>query len=239
MSAALATVGAAVAARKRAWIAFLVAFVGLYYASLLGAMLLRFERLPNYITFYDWPGNVWRVFRGTPSLLDAFEIASDEWLIEIGLMNHAYGHGISEWSVTVLPAKLLLVVLAGALVASCAVLLQRAPRASCPASLRHGALAATGGGAFLVGLSSATLSWVVCCATPSWVVGMALLGMSTGLANWLEPLGVYMTIGGYALLAGAALCLARRRTGDAAPVAEARSPGAALSKPSLTYSPPG
>jgi len=60
-------------------------------------------------------------------------------------------------------------------------------------------------------MSSATLSWVVCCATPTWVVSLAMLGMSASLALWLEPLGDFITISGFLLLAGCVLYLARRR----------------------------
>ena len=209
MSGALAFTGETVRAHRRRWAAILAGFVVFYYAALTAAMLIRFGNLPNYVTFYDWPANLWHIFASTPSLTDAIVIAHEEWLIEIGFMNYAYGHGISEWSVTVWPTKFVLVVLVGVLVATCGVLVHARSRVACSVSARRGALAATGGGAFLVGLSSATLSWVVCCATPTWVVSLALLGMSPGLALWLEPLGGAMVLLGYAMLGGAVYWLAR------------------------------
>ena len=44
----------------------------------------------------------------------------------------------------------------------------------------------TGG---LIGLTSVTISWVVCCATPTWAVYLAILGLSTGLTLQIEPFG--------------------------------------------------
>jgi hypothetical protein len=51
-----------------------------------------------------------------------------------------------------------------------------------------------------IGLTSATLTWVVCCATPSWTVALAMLGMSSSVALLLEPLGVLMTVTGLCLM---------------------------------------
>ena len=73
-------------------------------------------------------------------------------------------------------------------------------------------MAAASGGAAMVGLSSATLSWVVCCATPTWVVSLAMMGMSASLALWLEPVGDLITIAGFSLLFFSVWFLARRRT---------------------------
>jgi len=229
--AALSHIGATVKARKGRWGLFLLGFVVLYYLSLFATMLIRFGRIPNYVTLYNWPANVWRIFESTPSFADAVAIAREEWLIEVGFMNYNFGHGISEWSVTVWPTKLVLVIAAGALVATIASLLSASSAKSCSTGTRRGALAATGGGAFLVGLSSATLSWVVCCATPTWVVSLALLGMSPGLALALEPFGDGMVLAGYALLIAAALIVARRAVAGAedAP-ATARMNRAAFSK---------
>ena len=75
--------------------------------------------------------------------------------------------------------------------------------------------AAATGGATLVGFSSAPLSWVVCCATPTWVVSLAMMGMSASLALWLEPLGDFITIAGFLLLFLSVWFLARRRVLDA------------------------
>ncbi|MBM7067191.1 hypothetical protein [Actibacterium sp. 188UL27-1] len=37
----------------------------------------------------------------------------EEWLIEIGRMNYDYGTGISEWSLNVVPARLLVLAILG------------------------------------------------------------------------------------------------------------------------------
>ncbi len=68
-----------------------------------------------------------------------------------------------------------------------------------------------GGGAALVGFSSASLSWVVCCAAPTWVVSLAMLGMSVSLAFWLEPFGHVITGSGFGLLLVSVVVLARRQ----------------------------
>jgi hypothetical protein len=49
-------------------------------------------------------------------------------------------------------------------------------------------------------MTSATLTWVVCCATPSWIVGLAMLGMSSSLALWLEPFGKIINVLGLILV---------------------------------------
>jgi hypothetical protein len=64
-----------------------------------------------------------------------------------------------------------------------------------------GAAGAAGGlGAFLVGVASITLSWVVCCATPNWVVGLAILGVSVSTSLWMEQFGPWLEYLGIVLL---------------------------------------
>jgi hypothetical protein len=206
----------AIADRPWVWGGTLVGFVLVYYLGLLATMLVRFGNVPNYVTVYNWPANVWRILASTPSFSDAIAIISDEWLLEIGYMNYDYGNGISEWALNVIPPKLFIILLVAALVASFVVLLFRPKKTACPVSPRTNAVASVSGGAALVGLSSATLSWVVCCATPTWVVSLAMMGMSTSLALWLEPLGDIITLSGFLLLAIPVCLLARRRTLPAA-----------------------
>ncbi|MEX2615460.1 MAG: hypothetical protein WD767_05145 [Alphaproteobacteria bacterium] len=203
------------AVRERPWVwgGTLTGFVVVYYLGLLATMLVRFGNIPNYVTVYNWPRNVWHILTSTPSLSDAVGIVSEEWLLEIGYMNYDYGNGISEWAMNVIPPKLFIILIVAALVASFVVLLMRPKKSACAAGPRTNAVAASvSGGAALVGLSSATLSWVVCCATPTWVVSLAMMGMSTSLALWLEPLGDVMTVGGFLLLVIPVCLLARRRT---------------------------
>jgi hypothetical protein len=69
-------------------------------------------------------------------------------------------------------------------------------------------------------LANATLFWVVCCATPTWVVALAMLGVSVSVAFVLEPLGPLLTAAGLALLGWATLAQLR-----AAPQAADRSQG--------------
>jgi hypothetical protein len=211
MSDVLRKLGGAIRERQMIWWGTFIGFVVTYYVGLLVTMLVRFENLPNYVTFYNWPSNVWRILTSTPSLRDSLEIIREEWLVEIGYMNYDFGHGISEWALNIIPPKLFLILIVAALIASVVVLLMPSKTSACPASPKGKAIAAASGGATLVGLSSATLSWVVCCATPTWVVSLAMMGMSVSLALWLEPLGDFITIGGFLLLAAAVWYLARLR----------------------------
>ncbi len=197
--------------RQLIWWGTMMGFVITYYTSLLLTMLVRFGNIPNYITFYDWPGNVWTILTSTPSLIDAIEIISEEWLVEIGYMNYDFGKGISEWAMNIVPPKLFLILIVASLIACVVVLLMPLKNGACPIGPKGKAVAAASGGATLVGLSSATLSWVVCCATPTWVVSLAMMGMSASLALWLEPVGDFITIAGFFLLFLSVWILAQRR----------------------------
>jgi hypothetical protein len=213
---ALSIVKGAVAARKRLWLLIALGFVFVYYAGLLLSLVIRFGELPNYVTLHDYVRNVIVVVRSTPSLRDMAPIILDQWLLEIGYMNRDYGHGISEWSMEIIPAKFAVVLALGALVATNAVLLERLPP-SCAHATRFSGAAATGLGAFLVGFTSITAMWVVCCAAPSWAVGLALLGVGVSTAFGLEPFGTGIALAGFLVLLGATYLLARRSPRAAAP----------------------
>jgi hypothetical protein len=211
MNGLFTTIGRAISERWILWVAVAVAFVLAYNLMLMLALIVRFGDLPNYTTFYDYFGNVARIVESTPSIADMIPIIREEWLIEIGHMNYEYGNGISEWSLTILPEKLLILIAVGSLIATVVVLLMPGKDGACAAVSKKAAVGAAGGGAALVGLSSATLSWVVCCAAPTWVVSLAMLGMGVSLAFWLEPLGTFITVSGFVLLAATVLFLAHRR----------------------------
>lgn len=209
MKRAAGVIGHAVAQRWKLSVVIMIGFVVLYEAALMVALVVRFGDVPNYVTFYNYPANVYQILVNTPSLEDAVSIIGNEWLIEIGHMNYDYGNGVSEWSLTVLPTKLAVLFALGALVAANVALLLPNRAGVCAIGSRGPALAAVGGGASLVGMASVTISWVVCCATPSWVVGLTMLGMSTTLALWLEPFGTYIALAGFALLIATLFLLAR------------------------------
>ncbi len=188
-------------ARHRArWLAISLGFVVLYYVGLLVLTMLRFGEIPNYAVFHDVLGTYQLVFDGTPALSDALPILMDEPWFETGYKNPHY-YGIATWSYMLIPPKMLLVFLTGALVATVVVLAATGKQAACPTSPVR-AYATAGMGTALVGLTSATLTWVVCCATPSWVVSLAMLGMSVSLALWLEPAGMILTPLGLLLIVG-------------------------------------
>lgn len=208
MRPALAAIPGAIRPRLGRWLLIALATMALYYAALLAALVVRFENWPNYVVPYDWPGNIARIFRSTPSLTDSLSIAQNEWLLEIGYMNMSFGRGISEWSLTLVPPKMAAILLLGVLLATVWAL-SAARRDACSVYADGGTIAASGLGAGLIGLTGATMSWVVCCSTPTWIVGLAMLGMSVATANWLEPAGTYLNMAGFAMLAAAVVKLAR------------------------------
>lgn len=199
---------------KGRWARCLAVTVGIfavYYAALMASLIIKFGNLPNYFVAYDWFGNVAEIIRATPSVRDMVPIILDEWLLEIGYMNRDFGNGISEWSLNIIPPKALLVLAMGMLVAIIYALILDA-RASCPLRERRQVTLAAGGGSLLVALTSATMSWVVCCATPSWIVGLSMLGLGVSTALWLEPVGTWLLAAGFILLIGAAVYLAWRQS---------------------------
>ena len=191
------------------WIVATVSFALAYHAVQLLALVVRFEALPNFVTLHDWPGNVARILRSTPALTDVPASVADEWLLEIGSFNRSFGKGITEWSLAVLPAKL-----AAALLAAAVPLLRAAPPGTC----RRAGAAATGIGTALAALTGITVSWVVCCAAPSWVVGLAVLGLGVTTSFALLPWGPWLAAAGFGLLlAGVLLPVWSLRRGGSPP----------------------
>jgi len=161
------------------------------------ALMLRFKAPPNYADWHNWPANVWTIIQSTPSWSDMPPIIKEEWLFEVGRMNYDYGIGISEWSLNVIPSRLLMLFVAGAL---CALLYSLLKQSGC-SSLTRTATSTSGGIAlFLIAMTNATMSWVVCCATPTWVVGLAMLGLGVSTSLALESLGSSIAISGFSIL---------------------------------------
>lgn len=167
-----------------------------YHLLLALIVLVRFDAWPNYFRVYPLLHNLELVLTGTPSWLDALGIAIQEPWLEFGYANPDY-YGIAEWSYMILPSRLLTVTFASLLLA-----LSWSRIKSCPAV----SLA----GASLVGLGCASLTWVVCCAYPTWIVLLAILGLDTAVALQLEPWGLGIVLAGMGLQLGA-LYWQRRR----------------------------
>ena len=55
---------------------FTFLFPVVFYLVLMGLLVVRFGHLPNYVTPYDWFGNVWRIVAGTGSVSDIFQIVA-------------------------------------------------------------------------------------------------------------------------------------------------------------------
>ncbi|KMK66306.1 hypothetical protein [Puniceibacterium sp. IMCC21224] len=183
-------------------------FALLSQVVMLIGLIARFGALPNYVTFYDWIGNVAWIVESTPSWSDIPPIIADEWLIEVGYMNYDYGTGISEWSLNVLPSRLMVLFGLGALISLC---LRLARHGGCSVNARRSATVATGAGTVLVAMTNATMSWVVCCATPTWVVGLSMMGLGVSTSLALERLGPIFAFVGFGLLIATTLFLAVRR----------------------------
>jgi hypothetical protein len=181
------------------WLLLTVGFIVLYYGGLLLVTMIRFHEIPNYVEVYDIAQVYQQIFEGTPSLKDALGILVDEAWIETGYKNPDY-YGIATWSYMLIPPKMLLLVIMAALVATFIVLSVYSRKNACPIKNRGKLYALAGIGSGFVGMTSATLTWVVCCATPSWIVGLAMLGMSSSLALWMEPFGLVLKVLGLGLV---------------------------------------
>ncbi|HEY1797525.1 MAG TPA: hypothetical protein VGG57_15550 [Stellaceae bacterium] len=197
--------------RRRTWLALTLGLTCIYHLGLVASASISTGHLPNYIRFYDWPADVLRIIETTPSMFDMPSIINDEWLIELGGMNYHYGHGIAEWSLAIIPSHVLITLLLSALVAT-NVLLYRRSRTMCPLAERGAGATATGLGAVFVGTANITMTWVACCSTPSWVVGLSLLGVESSSAFVLLPYGNALTGTGFAILALSTCWLAWRCT---------------------------
>jgi hypothetical protein len=218
MSAMAACLRREVAANRGAWLGTVLAGVVGFQMFQLVLLILRFGNFPNYLTVHDWPANVLRIIRSTPSVADMIPIILDEWFIEIGSMNYSFGHGIAEWSFVLLPSKLV-IVLALAILFATDIVLLRAARNACSLSTRVGTVTAAAGGTLLAGVAMTTITWVVCCAAPTWVVGLAVMGLSTTAALTIQPIGGWLVLAGLAALAAPAIGLTTvvaERTGAAA-----------------------
>ena len=97
----------------------------------------------------------------------------------------------------------------GAIVALCGSLLRRD---SCSATSGTKLRAPIGIGTVLVAMTNATMSWVVCCAAPSWVVGLAMLGLGVSTSLALETMGPALNLAGFGLLLAMVFFLAWRKT---------------------------
>src|SRR5579862_2126049 len=209
---------------------FAVGFPIAFYLLLLGVLIVEYGHLPNYITRYDWVANVLRIIQGTRSITDMVPIILDEWLLETGYMNYDYGHGVAEWSLSIVPHKLAIMSLAGALIGlNITLLVERQAARSlsqqCLLACRSGFL--TSFGALCAGLTSATVFSVACCAVPSWAGSLAILGVGTSLAFALEPFGAFASLLGLTALIVSALWIARD-TRSAQSSTELESPKEAL-----------
>lgn len=191
---------------------FALGFPIVFYLLLLGVLVVKYGHLPNYFTRYDWLENVLRIIHATPSVTDMVSIILNEWLLEIGYIDYQYGHGVAEWSLSIIPHKLAIMSLAGALIGLNLVLLVERQTArslpqQCVLACRSSFL--TSVGALFTGMTSATVFSVACCSVPSWAGSLTILGVDTSLAFSLEPFGAIASAVGLLALGISALWIAR------------------------------
>ena len=192
---------------KRHWLLWIVSVVGLcvaYYLAMMLALIIKFQALPNYMNVFDWLENVRWISVSTPSLMDTLNIISEEWWLEIGFMNFDFGMGISEWSLFIAPWKVLSVLAFSALLVTY-ILMVRQRRLVCSSAanssfMSYSSKVTTGLAGVFFGITSLTMSWVVCCATPTWVVGLAILGLGVSTSLAIEPIGFWFNALGFILM---------------------------------------
>lgn len=213
--------------RRKMIIGFAFGFPIVFYLLQLGIPIFRYGHLPNYVTPYDWVANVERIIHNTGSIRDMIPIVLNEWIFEIGYMDYSYGHGIAEWSMYLVPLKIVLISLTGALIGlNLGLMIDRLAAAG--SSVQQCARAGGSGiltsvGTIFTGLTNSTLFSIACCSTPSWVGSLSILGIQSGSAFALQPYGTDGTILGIVMLIVSALWLAYdsgRRQAAAQPAAK-------------------
>lgn len=195
-------------ARQRRLIAgFAIGFPVFFYLILLAVLAVRYGHLPNYVTPYNWPANIWRIIVSTNSIADMVPIIGHEWLVETGYMNYDYGLGVAEWSLSIVPHKLILLAFAGSLIGLNVALLAELQGGrlaqQCLHAGRSGLL--TSAGTFGAGVTNTSVFATAHCATPSWIGSLAVFGFDSYDLFAIEPYGSIICAAGLAALAASAL----------------------------------
>ena len=160
-------------------------------------LMVRFWALPNYFQQFDLLGSYQLILKGTPDLRDTLQLLAAEPWLEIGYKDPDY-YGIELWSLMLLPAKMLNIFGVSLLLNLSYLLTAAARQLPCPTSARRYAFGVSGVGSAMFCLTNVTVTWVVCCATPTWVVMFTMMGLSSSLALSIQPFG--MALGGIAMV---------------------------------------
>ncbi|HIJ61893.1 MAG TPA: hypothetical protein HPQ04_04300 [Rhodospirillaceae bacterium] len=166
----------------------IVMIVG-YHFTLLLALMLRFREWPDYVRIHPWADNVWSVMTGFPSPAQALPVALREPWLEIG--RSVPGLPLAQWSLQVIPFNLLVGALASLLFCR---LWRKTNSLSRPVPVISAI------GLMGIALTTSALTWLACCASPSWVVILAIMGMWPSTAMSLQPAGPALALAGFALL---------------------------------------
>jgi hypothetical protein len=188
------------------WLAMTFGFTIAYYLLILAFTMIRFQEIPNYVSFENVFHVYHMILKNTPSLTDALPIIGNETFFETGYKDPNY-YGIASWSYTLIPHRVLVVLFMSMLMATFVILKSYTRRTVCQlkdAPKQSSGVTTTAGiGASLISLTNVTLSWVVCCASPNWSVALTMLGLSSSISIMINPYGTYMTLIGMIMLIGA------------------------------------
>src|SRR5260370_17757135 len=94
-----------VRASRRLWLVVAVAFFAGFQLLQLALLIIRFHAFPNYLVVHDWPANIARIVRMTPSVRDMIPIMFDEWLVEVGSINYSFGRVLAELDLLLIPGQ--------------------------------------------------------------------------------------------------------------------------------------
>lgn len=194
------------------WLGMSFGFTVAYYVLILVFTMIRFQEIPNYVSFENVFHVYHMILEHTPALSDALPIIGDETFFETGYKDPNY-YGIASWSYTLIPPKVLVVLFMCMLMATFIIMKSYTRRTACQlknAPKQSSGITTTAGiGASLISLTNVTLSWVVCCASPNWSVALTMLGLSSSISIMINPYGSYMTLIGMIMLIGAVIFQAR------------------------------
>src|SRR5262249_37791345 len=101
-----------------------------------------------------------------------------------------------------------------------------------------GSAVATGAGALVGGAAVTTITWVVCCAAPTWVVGLAVMGVGVTTALALQPFGGWLLLLGLSTLVTSAILLLRQLSGRSSRGAHTPGGAAAIGGGAVVLLPP-
>lgn len=159
----------------------------LYAVFIVSAAALSVRAIPNYFRWYDVIGGIWDSLTLSMSLLDRYELLSEQPLFEFGYVRPA-GDGLIveayEGVVAVTLHVVLNLLLMSALIAAYCLLLGRYFRSKGPVGTAVGSSALAGGGGS-IGVVTAGVASVACCGSAGLPAVLSLVGVGAGVGLFL------------------------------------------------------